>query len=244
MTDGAGTTPSVPTSEGDKHATGRLGPPSGRGRSTRTHQSPRASSDSPVLRNQQSRPRGVARREALLEAVLRIVADVGTDAVTHRRVADCAGLPLASTTYWFKSKEDLLTAAFELAADRDIDRLERFLVESHPETDPITRAVDAILGPPELSAQVSRGCLVASYALLLEAARRPILREVTRRWSEAYLSALSELLRRGGSTHPLADARLVIAAADGLLIDQLASGASRDLAPPLHRVARALVVST
>ena len=34
------------------------------------------------------RPRGAARREALLEAVLRIVAEVGPDAVTHRRVAE------------------------------------------------------------------------------------------------------------------------------------------------------------
>ena len=57
------------------------------------------------------RPRGAARREALLEAVLRIVADVGPDAVTHRRVAEEAQLPLASTTYWFDSKEHLLTAA-------------------------------------------------------------------------------------------------------------------------------------
>ena len=68
------------------------------------------------------RPRGAARREALLEAVLRIVAEVGADAVTHRRVAEVAGLPLASTTYWFDSKEHLLTAALELAAERDIAR--------------------------------------------------------------------------------------------------------------------------
>jgi hypothetical protein len=39
------------------------------------------------------RPRGAARREALLEAVLTIVAEVGPDAVTHRRVAEVAGLP-------------------------------------------------------------------------------------------------------------------------------------------------------
>ena len=73
---------------------------------------------------QRKRPRGAARREALLEAVLAIVADVGPDAVTHRRVAEQAQLPLASTTYWFDSKEDLLTAALELAARRDVARLE------------------------------------------------------------------------------------------------------------------------
>jgi len=81
------------------------------------------------------RPRGAARREALLDAVLRIVAEEGVDAVTHRRVADVAGLPLASTTYWFDSKEHLLTAALERAADRDIERLREFLgVAPEPKT--------------------------------------------------------------------------------------------------------------
>ena len=67
--------------------------------------------------------RAARRREALLEATLRIVADTGADAVTHRRVAEVAQLPLASTTYYFDSKEELLTAALELAAERDMARL-------------------------------------------------------------------------------------------------------------------------
>src|SRR5580692_6501682 len=74
-------------------------------------------------RSRPMRPRGAARREALLEATLRIVADTGADAVTHRRVAEVAQLPLASTTYYFDSKEELLTAALELAAERDLARL-------------------------------------------------------------------------------------------------------------------------
>ena len=55
--------------------------------------------------------------------MLTIVADVGAEAVTHRRVAEVAQLPLASTTYWFDSKDELLTAALELAAERDVARL-------------------------------------------------------------------------------------------------------------------------
>src|SRR6202012_2778663 len=70
-----------------------------------------------------TRPRGAARREALLEATLQVVADTGADAVTHRRVAEVAQLPLASTTYYFDSKEQLLTAARDLAAGRDLARL-------------------------------------------------------------------------------------------------------------------------
>jgi AcrR family transcriptional regulator len=219
----------------------------------------------------------VARREALLDAVLRIVAEAGADAVTHRRVAEVAGLPLASTTYWFQSKEHLLTAALERAADHDIERLHGFLGEAQkPAPDPLGLAVGAVLGPndpeappsgaaaqnpkappsgaaaqnpeapPSGAAAVnptptSRGWLLATYALLLEAARRPALREVTERWTEAYLEALPPLLAAAGSRYPRADAGLLLAAADGLLVDQLASGDTSDLGPQLRRLAEALV---
>jgi TetR/AcrR family transcriptional regulator, regulator of biofilm formation and stress response len=189
-----------------------------------------------------ARPRGAARREALLDAVLRVVAEAGVDAVTHRRVAEVAGLPLASTTYWFESKEHLLTAALERAADRDIERLQTVLGDT-PEraADPIGLAVGAILGPSEDSSQSSRGWLLATYALVLEAARRPALREVTMRWTSAYLEALPPVLAAAGSPHPRSDAELLLAAADGLLVEQLASDDSSDLAPRLKRLANALV---
>jgi DNA-binding transcriptional regulator YbjK len=189
-----------------------------------------------------ARPRGAARREALLDAVLRVVAEAGVDAVTHRRVAEVADLPLASTTYWFESKEHLLTAALERAADRDIERLRAFLSDApEPTADPLGLVVDAILDPVEELGQTSRGWLLATYALVLEAARRPALRDVTTRWSDAYLEALPPLLAAAGSRQPRSDAELLLAAADGLLVDQLASGDVSDLAPPLRRLADALV---
>ncbi len=200
------------------------------------------------------RPRGAARREALLDAVLRVVADAGVDAVTHRRVAEVAGLPLASTTYYFESKEHLLTAALERAAERDIERLHALLGDA-PEraADPLEVAVAAIIGPGEdptkaqpsgaadNATHTSRSWLLATYVLLLEAARRPALREVTVRWTDAYLEALPPLLAAAGSRHPRSDAELLLAAADGLLVDQLATGDASDLAPRLRRLADALV---
>jgi DNA-binding transcriptional regulator YbjK len=189
-----------------------------------------------------TRPRGAARREALLDAVLQVVADEGVDAVTHRRVADVAGLPLASTTYWFESKEHLLTAALERAAERDIERLEGFLREA-PErpSDPLDLVVAAILDPIEDEGPTSRSLLLATYALMLEAARRPALREATQRWTDAYWDALSPLLAAAGSRDPRSHAQLVVGAADGLLVSQLATGDASDLAPQLRRLAEALV---
>jgi TetR/AcrR family transcriptional regulator, regulator of biofilm formation and stress response len=201
-----------------------------------------------------ARPRGAARREALLDAVLRIVAEAGVDAVTHRRVAEVAGLPLASTTYWFDSKEHLLTAALERAADRDIERLRALLRDvPEPVADPLGLVVEAILDPTDDSIHASRGWLLATFALVLEAARRPALREVTLRWTDAYLEAIPPLLAAAGSRDPRSDAQLLLAATDGLLLDQLAwvdasdkaqASAAADLpaiAVRLRRLAEALV---
>lgn len=183
------------------------------------------------------RPRGPARREALLDAVLEIVAEQGTDAVTHRRVAEVAALPLASTTYWFKSKEHLLTAALELAAERDIARLHEYVSAAPGRSGGLELAVGAILNP----AEPSRSSLITTYALLLEAARRPPLRALAQRWTAAYLETIGALLERAGSPNPRGDAELLLAAADGLIIEQLASGRSSDLHAPLHRLAQALL---
>jgi DNA-binding transcriptional regulator YbjK len=168
---------------------------------------------------------------------------VGADAVTHRRVAEEAALPLASTTYYFESKEHLLTAALERAADRDIARLHTFLAEAPQEVgDPLGLAIDAILDPVDETAQSCRSSLVATYALMLEAARRPALRTVNRRWTDAYRDALSRLLELAGSADPRGDAALLLAATDGLLVEQLASDRMAKVRPQLHRLAAALVM--
>ena len=186
------------------------------------------------------RPRGAARRAALLEATLRVIADVGPDAVTHRRVADEAQLPLASTTYWFESKEHLLTEALRYAADNDLLRLEAAAQRLHD--GPVTPAdIVAVIA----DAGSSRGSLMATYALLLEAARRPALRELSRRWGDAYVDTTAALLDRAGSPSPRADARLLLAAADGLAIDRLATGTTgtaEDHAE-LQRLIRTLVAA-
>jgi TetR/AcrR family transcriptional regulator, regulator of biofilm formation and stress response len=184
------------------------------------------------------RPRGAARREALLEAVLAIVAEVGAEAVTHRRVAERAGLPLASTTYWFDSKEELLTAALELAADRDVARLHE-QAERLREHDPRQAVLATVRDPVDEPS--TRASLMATYALLLEAARRPALQELARRWTDAYLVTIGELLARAGSARPHDDAQLILAAADGLLLEQLATGETDDPRPELARLLDLLI---
>lgn len=49
----------------------------------------------------------------ILDAALRVVGEKGVDRITHRDVAAAAGVSLASTTYFFRTKSDLLYAAFD-----------------------------------------------------------------------------------------------------------------------------------
>jgi DNA-binding transcriptional regulator YbjK len=194
-----------------------------------------------------ARPRGAARREALLEATLALLAEVGADAVTHRRVAARAELPLASTTYWFDSKEQLLTEALRHAAERDQARL-RAAAGTLTATVPTAADIVGVILDPgaEDDPCSSRGSLLATYTLMLEAARRPGLQAMSQRWSDAYLGTVGSLLDRAGSRRPADDARLLIAATDGLLIDRLATGTDDDFdpRPELERLAATLLGRT
>jgi DNA-binding transcriptional regulator YbjK len=195
--------------------------------------------------SQPQRPRGAARRAALLDATLTLVGELGADAVTHRRVAERAGLPLASTTYWFDSKEQLLTEALAHAAEKDTERL-RDAAERALTAGPPTPAViiSVLVGAPgDGGPGADRGALMATYALMLEAARRPALQGLSERWTDAYLQTIGSLLERIGSRRPVDDARLLVAACDGLIIDDLATGdaGGRDPRPELERLLAALL---
>ncbi|HWU08014.1 MAG TPA: TetR family transcriptional regulator, partial [Streptomyces sp.] len=51
------------------------------------------------------------RRERIIDAALRVVADRGIGGLSHRTVAAEADVPLGSTTYHFASLDELLVAA-------------------------------------------------------------------------------------------------------------------------------------
>lgn len=168
-------------------------------------------------------PRGEARRAHLLEAALRIVAATGPGALTHRRLAEEAQLPLAATTYWFTSKEELVVEAYRLAAADDLARVEALAAQI--ERDGLASGAElaerlAALALGELEEE--RESLVAGYALCLEAARRPELRAIAIGWTDAYRRLAARMLAAVGSARPEADARLLVATLDGLLFEQLA----------------------
>lgn len=189
------------------------------------------------------RPRGAARRRSIVEAALTLLGRGGSGAVTHRAVAAEAGVPLAATTYYFATKDDLVLEAFALAMTEDVAALGA--VAPLPGEDPLSPADAAAWLEPVLVGDLGddHETRLVLLELELEAARRPELAPLSRAWTDAYVRAIAPALERLGSPDPERDAWIVLGAAEGMKLELLASGEPRPLdavRPALERLLASL----
>ena len=169
--------------------------------------------------------RGEERRERILRATLGVVAEDGIPAVTHRRVAADADVPLGSLTYWFATKDDLLREALRLFVDDETERL-RVVGESLTEgmaPEEIAERFAAVLENADGIGQV------AQFELYLEAARNPALREVAQQCFAAYEDICRVALRVAGADADGPLPALFVALADGLGVRRMAAGDALDV---------------
>ena len=190
-------------------------------------------------------PKGSARREHILRATLELIGERGSDAVTHRAVAERAGLPLSATTYWFDSKDELLQEALLLVVREEVERIERVVLELAPRELDVrewARAVSAVLAEDLASDPIRH---VAFTELVLEGTRRPWLAEEVARWHAAQLRLAELGLRATGAPDPQADAPLLVATITGFLLGQLVTPVDdfeqRIFRPSLERLFTKLV---
>ena len=184
--------------------------------------------------------KGERRREEILRATVSLIGARGADAVTHRAVAEEAGVPLSATTYYFASKEDLLEQTFVLAAREETERLERLVLDLAPLSLSAREWAAAVAAQIASDIREEPAKHVALFELGLEATRTEALRAELQRWQEAHLRLAEMGCRAVGSEAPELDARIVVAALTGLMLEQLASG-SEDfedavLRPALERL--------
>jgi TetR/AcrR family transcriptional regulator, regulator of biofilm formation and stress response len=168
-----------------------------------------------------AQPRGEARRRALLDAAVRLLARDGARAVTHRAVAREAGTTHGAPRYWFSTRDQLLDEALRHIAARQVAAVERVLgeVADAPPADRVDRLARHIAGP----LVADRDATVARYELFLEAARRPRLRRALQDWGDAYRRLFAAELESAGSPHPEVEAELLLNLINGLLLAQLAT---------------------
>jgi DNA-binding transcriptional regulator YbjK len=171
-------------------------------------------------------PRGERRRSAILAAALRVIAERGVAATTHRAVAEVAGVPTSTTTYYFKSLDELLDEALLLFVREEAERLRA--VAAQLEGQAVAPAEVARVLVAELRAGRSEED-VAQFELYLEASRRPSLREAARASLDLYAEIAESALRAAGSPRPEEGARVFVALMDGLGMHRIASGGEQDV---------------
>ena len=151
-------------------------------------------------------------REALLAATVAVVAERGLHGLTLRAVAEVAGVNNTLISHHFGTKDALLHEAVAWATARAI-RLSDLSATETIDGGFARALVELVANEPQLQA--------FQYEFVLEARRRPDLRNEAVALYEGYIGALELALVRQGyaNTKPLA--RAVFAALDGLVLQQL-----------------------
>ena len=184
------------------------------------------------------------RRAAIVAATLRVIARSGADAVTHRAVAAEAGVSLASTTYYFDSKDALVHEALELVIDRSVAVVAEHTQVAGPIS--LDELVERLVRLTEAQLEDDDAPLVAQFELVIEAARRPALRPLAERWESAYMESLSTLVEASGVAEPAQVCEILTTLLEGSLLAQIslprADFIDAQLRPMLLRVVTAISV--
>lgn len=173
------------------------------------------------------------RRTVIADAAITTLAKAGGRGLTHRAVDREAGLPIGSTSYYLRTRADLLRAAVDRLAELDEAALAPVAAGSLAAD--LARVADQLLGS-------GRERLLARYELALESVRRPELRELLAAGTRRVRAAIEQRSADQGADAPGEVADAVLALVDGLLLAELTAieGQQRDRAD-LERVLTRLV---
>ncbi|MEV6739745.1 TetR family transcriptional regulator [Streptomyces sp. NPDC051104] len=157
------------------------------------------------------------RRRRIIDAAIRVVGEKGIAGLSHRSVAAEADVPLGSTTYHFRTLDELLVAALRQANEGFARTLTESGLLENTEGDlaaDLARLLRQWLDGDRAGVELE-------YELYLAALRRPALRPVAAEWMEQTAESLA---RR---TDP-ATARALLALLDGICLQVLLTGAPYD----------------
>lgn len=167
------------------------------------------------------------RRDRIIDACLDVIAESGVAGASHRRIADAAGVPLGSMTYYFSGIDELLREAFTRFGTSVSDRFEvRMRAASDPES---ARASVVAIILEDVFGDTRE--LVLSHELYTLAAREPSYRALTTAWMTRSRDALE--LHFDPET-----ARLLDALIEGLSIHRALDDRAHDPTEVADAVAR------
>ncbi|MCS3781576.1 TetR/AcrR family transcriptional regulator [Tsukamurella ocularis] len=129
------------------------------------------------------------RRREIVVAAAALVVEEGPDALTHRKVAARAGVPLGSTTQYFATLDDLRAAALTsliVEAEEWLDELEATFVREGASPSAYVAALYRYLCDPQL--------VGADFALTCATPLYPGLKELSDRWAADFAATLERYI--------------------------------------------------
>jgi DNA-binding transcriptional regulator YbjK len=159
------------------------------------------------------------RRRAIADAGLRILAAEGSRGLTHRAVDQEAGIPIGTTSNYFRSRESLIEGLVERIGER-----------LAPTDDDLARRADGSPSPAlfadylrDIVRRLSddRDVTLALFELRLESSRRPELAALLGAWQRAGFEGDVAFNGAAGLPGGRREIALFHYAIDGLLLDRL-----------------------
>lgn len=168
-------------------------------------------------------PKGERRRYALVSAAADLLCEGGFDAVRHRAVARRAGLPLASTTYYFSSLDDLVAKAVEHVGEREAEQLRARVSMLSRRRRGAESTVDILVDllVDDVVGQNVSEQLISRYERYIACARHPKLRDIQRRILRQRTDAVIEVVERSGRSVRAGYLTALVNAVDGAVVTAL-----------------------
>lgn len=163
---------------------------------------------------------GTARREEICDAALDLAAEGGNRAVTHHAIDDKLGLSRGSTSYYYRTRQQLLTAAIEHLTLASRSAFREALGTEPPPGALVDAAADLIARQVDKLLADRRRDVLARYALAADAARDDALRAALARCLFSLPEAESLTVALGADDSAGA-AQDLLSLLEGLLFDRI-----------------------
>lgn len=159
------------------------------------------------------------RRTVIADAAIATIAREGMRGFTHRAVDRTAGLAEGSTSYYFRTREALMSAALARLAELDtIDIGDVPQLGGTVDQDVLVTLLTSVMWQWLTE---GRERTLARYELTLESTRRPAVRARLMSHGAAFRVMAEQTITAAGATEPKRRARTLVSYLDGLLLHQL-----------------------
>jgi len=167
------------------------------------------------------------RKTVIADAAIALLGSAGAKGLTHRAVDTLAGLPAGSTSFYCRTRSELLALTLKRHAWLDLQDLQadaRLMTQPGFTTAQFTELLMTRLA--DWLSPAKRARLVARFQLLLIAACEPELAATMATQREQFRKATEAGLKQLGLREARKLAPRLIAVVDGILLDQIHAGAA------------------